>query len=63
MGSLKETVGRTVGSLNLQVNGGHEHEAGQEQLQAARSKGCVQGTAERAAGKKDELVGDQVQMH
>jgi len=56
-GSMKESVGRTIGAVGLQRSGAQEHAAGQAEIHGGKASGYAQGTAERAQGKKDQVVG------
>ena len=54
---MKETLGNTFGSANLQQEGAAEHRAGQAEYDAARAQGYAEGTGDRVTGKKDQVVG------
>ncbi|KAH6918161.1 hypothetical protein BKA70DRAFT_1246411 [Coprinopsis sp. MPI-PUGE-AT-0042] len=56
-GGVKETVGKTFGATNMKFEGAQERAAGHAEKEAAKTGSYAQGTAERAAGKKDQFVG------
>ncbi|KAG8949335.1 hypothetical protein FRC00_008193 [Tulasnella sp. 408] len=57
VGSMKETVGRTVGAHNMAQRGREQHAAGEAEVNAAKTQGYAEGTADRIGGKKDSVVG------
>jgi uncharacterized protein YjbJ (UPF0337 family) len=50
-------VGKTFGATNMKHEGAQERAAGHAEKEAAKNGGYTEGTAERAAGKKDQVVG------
>ncbi|KAL0579331.1 hypothetical protein V5O48_002664 [Marasmius crinis-equi] len=56
-GDMKETVGGMLGAHGMQRRGQEEHARGEAEYDAARTRGYVEGTADRFTGKKDSVVG------
>ena len=56
-GSAVEGVGNVTGSTNWKQSGQQERLQGEGEVKAAQAHGYTQGTGERMAGKKDELMG------
>jgi uncharacterized protein YjbJ (UPF0337 family) len=57
-GSLKESLGRTFRAPGMQQRGAQERAEGHAEYQAATGRSSYgQGTKERIAGKKDQVLG------
>jgi uncharacterized protein YjbJ (UPF0337 family) len=56
-GTVVETIGNLTGATSWQQSGKQEHAEGEAEYNAAQAKGYAEGTVDRAAGKKDSVVG------
>ncbi|KAF5335505.1 hypothetical protein D9611_012227 [Ephemerocybe angulata] len=56
-GNVKESIGSTFGSANMQQKGAAEHHAGEAEKNAARAQGYAEGAGDRVTGKKDQVIG------
>ncbi|KAI0041464.1 hypothetical protein FA95DRAFT_693851 [Auriscalpium vulgare] len=56
-GTALETAGNLTGAPAWQQAGKEEHAAGENEYNAAQTKGYVEGTADRLSGAKDAVVG------
>lgn len=56
-GNVKEHIGGITGDASMQQSGQAEKSQGEAELKAAQTQGYAQGTKERVAGKKDEVLG------
>lgn len=50
-------IGNLTGATSWQTSGKQEHAEGEAEYKAAQAQGYVEGTADRAGGYKDNVVG------